>query len=186
MVFVFVEYDDLDDFIYCLKLGIMVSELYGLLSGFLVGGGWIGWQLLLVVLYLDGEVLNFMLVDVVVLECLLWQVVDQFVDLELGFELMLLEDDCLLVECVEVIVEWCCGFFGGFGLVGLEFYVCLFEEVQEVLCDLGIIVLLQFDFGSEDEDEDLLIEVYEFVWVGVMLLYVECVCDLVVGNDILY
>ncbi|MFZ0871773.1 MAG: UPF0149 family protein, partial [Rhodanobacter sp.] len=50
----------------------------------------------------------------------------------------------------------------------------LSEEAQEILRDLGTIAGSSFDFGSETEDEDALIEVQEFVRVGAMLLHTEC------------
>ena len=43
-----------------------------------------------------------------------------------------------------------------------------------MLRDLGTIAASSFDFGSEDEDEDALIEVQEFVRVAAMLLHTEC------------
>jgi uncharacterized protein YgfB (UPF0149 family) len=72
------------------------------------------------------------------------------------------------------MVDWCRGFLGGFGLAGTSAHAQLSDEAQEVLRDLGTVAASSFDFGNEDEDEDALIEVQEFVRVAAMLLYTEC------------
>ena len=79
-----------------------------------------------------------------------------------------------LVERAGALVDWCRGFLGGFGLAGTTAHAKLSDEAQEMLRDLGNIAGSSFDFGNEDEDEDALIEVQEFVRVGAMLLHTEC------------
>ena len=71
-------------------------------------------------------------------------------------------------------MEWCRGFLGGFGLAGAPAHAKLSEEAQEILRDLGTIAGSAFDFQNEEEDEDALIEVQEFVRVGALLLHTEC------------
>lgn len=181
-----VEYDDLDDLTHRLKLGTTPSELHGSLSGFLAGGGRVGRQPLLAVLHLDGEAPNPTVADAALLERLSRQAADQLADPDLGFEPMLPEDDRPLAERAEATVEWCRGFLGGFGLAGSASHARLSEEAQEVLRDLGTIASSHLDFGSEDEDEDALIEVHEFVRVGAMLLHAECARDPAAGNDTLH
>ncbi len=181
-----VEYDDLDDLTHRLKLGTTPSELHGSLSGFLAGGGRVGRRSLLAVLQLDGEAANPSPADATLLERLARQAAHQLADPELGFEPMLPDDDRPLAERAEATVEWCRGFLGGFGLAGPQSHARLSEEAQEVLRDLGTIASSHLDFGSEDEDEDALIEVHEFVRMGAMLLYAECARDPAAGNDTLH
>ncbi|HEX5306773.1 MAG TPA: UPF0149 family protein [Dyella sp.] len=182
-----VEYDDLDDLTHRLKLGTTPSELHGSLSGFLAGGGRVGRQPLLALLHLDGELPQPTTpADAALLERLSRQALNQLADPELGFEPMLPEDDRPLAERAEATVEWCRGFLGGFGLAGSDSHARLSEEAQEVLRDLGTIASSSLDFGSEDEDEDALIEVHEFVRVGAMLLHAECARDPAAGNDTLH
>ena len=70
------------------------------------------------------------------------------------------------------MVDWCRGFLGGFGLAGAAAHAQLSDEAQEVLRDLGHDRRLLVRFRQEeDEDEDALIEVQEFVRVAAMLLY---------------
>jgi uncharacterized protein YgfB (UPF0149 family) len=97
----------------------------------------------------------------------------ELADPELGFEPLLPEDDRPLTERAEAMVDWCRGFLGGFGLAGTGARQ-LSDEAQEILRDLGTIAASSFDFGNEDEDEDALIEVQEFVRIGAMLLFTEC------------
>jgi len=98
----------------------------------------------------------------------------ELTDPELGFEPLLPEDDRPLAERAEAMVDWCRGFLGGFGLAGTPAHAQLSDEAQEILRDFGNIAGSSFDFGNEDEDEDALIEVQEFVRVGAMLLHTEC------------
>ena len=104
--------------------------------------------------------------DQALLDRLARQCESELADPELGFEPLLPEDDRPLAERAEAMVEWCRGFLGGFGLAGTAAHAKLSEEAQEILRDLGTIAASSFDFGDEDEDEDALIEVQEFVRVA--------------------
>lgn len=181
-----VEFDDLDDLIHRLKLGTTASELHGSLCGYLAGGGRLGRQPLLSVLHLDGEAPAPGPADVATLDRLANQAVGQLADPDLGFEPLLPADDRPLAERAEATVDWCRGFLGGFGLAGSNAHAGLSDEAQEILRDLGTIASSNLDFGNEDDDEDALIELHEFVRVGAMLLHTECAGDPAAGNDTLH
>lgn len=178
-----VEFDDLDDLVHRLKLGTSASELHGSLCGYLAGGGRLGRQPLLAVLHLDGEAPAPAPADATTLERLAIQAAGHLADPELGFEPMLPADDRPLAERAEATVEWCRGFLGGFGLAGSEAHANLSEEAQEILRDLATIAASNLDFGGEEDDEDALIELHEFIRVGAMLLHTECAGDPAAGND---
>jgi uncharacterized protein YgfB (UPF0149 family) len=108
------------------------------------------------------------------LEQLVRQCATALADPEMGFAPMLPADDRPLDERAEATAEWCRGFLGGFGLTGASTHAKLTDEAQEMLHDLGAIASSSFDYGDENEDEDALIEVQEFIRVGAMLLHVEC------------
>jgi uncharacterized protein YgfB (UPF0149 family) len=169
-----VGYDEIDALIMRLRLGTDASELHGSLCGYLAGGGLLRGTSVLAALQLDGEATDPTAADKQVLEQLARQCESELADPELGFEPVLPADDRPLTERAEAMVEWCRGFLGGFGLAGTAAHANLSDEAQEVLRDLGTIAASSFDFGNEDEDEDALIEVQEFVRVGAMLLHVEC------------
>ena len=167
-------HDDLDALIRRLHLGTQASELHGSLCGFLAGGGSLQGVSVLAALQLDGEPVEPSVDDSALLQRLVKQCANELDDPELGFEPLLPEDDRPLAERADAMAEWCRGFLGGFGLAGTAAHAQLSEEAQEVLRDLGTIAASSFDFGEQDEDEDALIEVQEFVRIGAMLLYTEC------------
>ena len=169
-----VGHDDIDALIMRLRLGTEASELHGSLCGFLAGGGSLRQTPVLSALQLDGEASSPTAADLALLDRLARQCETELADPELGFEPLLPEDDRPLTERAEAMVDWCRGFLGGFGLAGTTAHAQLSEEAQEVLRDLGMIAASSFDFGVEEEDEDALIEVHEFVRVGAMLLHTEC------------
>jgi uncharacterized protein YgfB (UPF0149 family) len=169
-----VGYDELDTLAISLRLGTEASELHGSLCGYLAGGGLLGKVTLLSALQLDGEATHPSADDQALLDKLAKQCESELADPELGFEPLLPADDRPLTERAEAMVDWCRGFLGGFGLAGTGAHAQLSDEAQEVLRDFGTIAASSFDFGNEDEDEDALIEVQEFVRIGAMLLHTEC------------
>lgn len=169
-----VSHDQLDALIMRLKLGTEASELHGSLCGYLAGGGGLRGTSVLAALQLDGEAAAPSATDQALLDQLARQCEAELADPELGFEPLLPEDDRPLSERAEAMVDWCRGFLGGFGLAGTPAHARLSDEAQEILRDLGTIAASSFDFGDEDEDEDALIEVQEFVRIGALLLHTEC------------
>lgn len=169
-----VGHDDIDALIVRLRLGTEASELHGSLCGYLAGGGSLRGTPVLAALQLDGEATDVTADDLALLDRLARQSEAELADPELGFEPLLPEDDRPLEERAEAMVDWCRGFLGGFGLAGAAAHAQLSDEAQEVLRDLGTIAASSFDFSDEDEDEDALVEVQEFVRVAAMLLFAEC------------
>lgn len=167
-------YDELESALARLRLGCGASELHGSLSGYLAGGGTPGRQPLLTTLQLDGDEVAPSAADDDLLNRLQRQATTELADPELGFEPLLPADDRPLAERAEALVDWCRGFLGGFGLAGTSAHAKLSDEAQEVLRDLGAIAGSEFDLGDEQDDEDALIEVHEFVRVAAMLLHTEC------------
>ncbi|MBE1158973.1 UPF0149 family protein [Dyella acidiphila] len=167
-------HDELDEVITHLRLAVSPSELHGSLCGFLAGNGRPGRRPLLEILQLDAGGVTVTPPDQQVLDQLVRQSQAELADSELGFEPLLPADDRPLSQRADALIEWCRGFLGGFGLGGPDMHARLSEEGQEVLRDLGAIASSSLDFGDEDEDEDALIEVHEFVRMAAMLLFTEC------------
>jgi uncharacterized protein YgfB (UPF0149 family) len=167
-------HDDIDALLMRLRLGTEASELHGSLCGYLAGGARPQGGDVLAALQLDGEATDPTAEDLALLQRLTRQCERELADSELGFEPLLPDDDRPLVERAEAVVDWCRGFLGGFGLAGTAAHASLSEEAQEILRDFGTIAASSFDFNNEDEDEDALIEVQEFVRVGALLLHAEC------------
>ena len=169
-----IEYEQLDVLVQRLQLGTTASELHGSLCGYLAGGGKVTGNSLFAQLQLDGEGGAPSAADQALLEQLVQQCATALADPEMGFAPMLPADDRPLDERAEATAEWCRGFLGGFGLTGASTHAKLTDEAQEMLHDLGAIASSSFDYGDENEDEDALIEVQEFIRVGAMLLHAEC------------
>lgn len=170
-----VSHDEIDALVMRLRLGTEASELHGSLGGYLAGGGRLrGSTTLLAALQLDGEASAPSAADTALLDRLVRQTEGELADPELGFEPLLPADDRPLSERADAMVDWCRGFLGGFGLAGTAAHAALSDEAQEILRDMGTIAASSFDFDNPDEDEDALIEVQEFVRIGVLLLHTEC------------
>lgn len=167
-------HDELHALVAHLQLPIHASELHGALCGFLAGNGRTGQRPLLEVLHLDAGGITVPADDEKLLDQLVRQSEEELADPELGFEPLLPADDRPLPEKADALVDWCRGFLGGFGLGGPQAHGRLSDEGKEVLQDLGAIASSSLDFGNEEEDEDALIEVHEFVRMGAMLLFTEC------------
>jgi uncharacterized protein YgfB (UPF0149 family) len=98
----------------------------------------------------------------------------QFGDRDFGFELLLPPADASLQERSGALFEWCRGFLGGFGLAaGAE--PPLSEEGREALADLARLAGAQPQDDGDEEDEDALAEIEEFVRVAALLLHGDCV-----------
>ncbi|HET7662947.1 MAG TPA: UPF0149 family protein [Rhodanobacteraceae bacterium] len=154
-------------------LAIDASELDGLLTGYVCGGGKADRQQILAALQLDNEDPS--------LDALLGEMHDVCVQhlgrLEMSLEPLLPADTKPLRERVDALVDWTRGFLGGFGLAGAT-AEALSDDGREVLRDLGTIAASRLTLEDQDEDdsdadESALIELLEFVRVGAMLLHTE-------------
>lgn len=94
----------------------------------------------------------------------------QLEDPDMGFDLVLPDDESPLDERATALGEWCHGFIVGFGLGRGEEEVS--ETVREVLEDLTEIsqVSAQPEDCQTEEDEDSYAELVEYVRVAVLLV----------------
>ena len=98
----------------------------------------------------------------------------QLADRSFEFELLLPDADASLAERSGALFEWCRGFLGGFGLAaGAK--PPLSEEGSEALGDLAKLAAAQPQDDGDEEDEEALVEIEEFVRVAVLLLHGDCV-----------
>lgn len=153
-----------------LRLGIGASELHGSLAGFLCAGGVADGADWVDTLQIEHD--DFAAADADLLARLARECGEQLGDPELGFEPMLPDDAAPLAQRAEAMVEWCRGFLGGVGLAGAG-RAPIGDDAAEILRDFGGIAGSRFDYADADEDEAALIEVLEFVRVGVLLLHGE-------------
>ena len=152
-----------------LALGIDAAELHGALCGWLAGGG-----------KYSNAWLGHVLADAAQLPAdgVLAQLGDassgQFEDRDFGFALLLPSADAALCVRSGALFDWCRGFLGGFGL-GVGEAPPLSEEGAEALDDLARLAAATAQDDGDQEDEEALAEIEEFVRVAVLLLHGDCV-----------
>ena len=153
-----------------LQLGIGASDLHGSLSGYLCAGGTANAKAWPHALELDihgeGDDWN----DDGMFARLHERCRAELDDENLGFEPLLPEDHLPLAVRGDALVEWCRGFLGGVGLAGHAHARALSADANEILGDFAAIASSSFDYDGDDGDEAALVEVLEFVRVGVLLL----------------
>jgi len=162
---------DIDQAARQLGLGIDASELHGALCGWLAGGGaqtpdWLAQVLA------DDAVAP--VVADSALDHLRQASASQLGDRSFGFELLLPDADATLTQRSGAVFDWCRGFLGGFGLAAGR-APALSEESNEALVDLARLAAATAQDDGDDEDEDALIEIEEFIRVAVLLLHGDCV-----------
>lgn len=154
-----------------LSLAITASELHGALCGWLAGGGAPAANWLAPVLVDDtlaapaaGSPLDQLRTSSAA----------QLADRSFTFTLLLPDSDASLAERSGALFDWCRGFLGAFGLAAGA-RPPLSAEGAEALGDLARLAGAQPQDDGDDDDEDALAEIEEFVRVAVLLLHGDCV-----------
>ena len=151
-------------------LGVDAAELHGSLCGWLAGGATLAadWP---------ARVMADPALPPVAPGSLLEQLgnasASQLDDREFGFELLMPRPDASLVERSGALFGWCRGFLGGFGLsAGSE--PPLSDEGREALADLARLAAATPQDEGDQDDEDAMAEIEEFVRIAVLLLHGDC------------
>ncbi len=102
--------------------------------------------------------------------------VAQLEDRDFAFELLLTDADDTAAQA-DALFTWARAFLGGFGLGAGGRRPTLSEEGEEALNDLAKLAQASSeDFESgNDDDEDALAEIEEFIRVAVLILHGDCV-----------
>lgn len=154
-----------------LALSMSPSELHGGLCGWLAGGGASSRDWLAKVLV--DPALPAVAEDSPLDELRLASAA-QLSDRSFEFELVLPDADASLSERSGALFDWCRGFLGGFGLAaGAK--PPLSEDSNEALGDLAKLAAAQPQDDGDEEDEEALVEIEEFVRVAALLLHGDCV-----------
>ncbi len=152
-------------------LSVSAAELHGSLCGFLCAGGEPTPGYWLDQLKIDPEGLDAEGRDD--LETLRRSTLRLLDDPDIGFALMLPDDDSAMSQRVNALSQWCGGFLGGYGLGGTNPASGLSEDGRDALRDLGRIAQFGYEAGEEEEDENAFAEILEYVRVAVVLLRQE-------------
>jgi uncharacterized protein len=162
---------DVDLAVRQLGLGMDAAELHGSLCGWLAAGGAGTPQWLRQVAADD----NLPPVEAgSVLDRLREATASQLDDRGFGFELLLPGAEASLQDRSGALFDWCRGFLGGFGLAAGA-TPPLSEEGSEALSDIARLAAATPQDDGDDDDEQALVEIEEFVRVAVLLLHGDCV-----------
>jgi uncharacterized protein YgfB (UPF0149 family) len=146
------------------------SELHGGLCGWLAGGGEAGPD------WLARVMANDALSRVAgsgVLQRLGEATARQMESQDFGFDLLLPGPDAPLEARSGALFEWCRGFVGAFGLAAGS-APPLSDEGGEALADLVRLAAATPQDGGDQEDEEALAEIEEYVRVAALLLHGDC------------
>ncbi|WP_245156492.1 UPF0149 family protein [Agrilutibacter solisilvae] len=147
------------------------SEFHGSVCGWLAGGGEAGPDWLARVMADDA--LQAVPADSP-LDLLRAASAAQLAHRSFEFELLMPGADAGLAERSGALFDWCRGFVGAFGLAAGD-KALLSEDSREALADLVRLAGAQAQDEGDEEDEEALMEIEEFVRVAVMLLHGDCV-----------
>lgn len=90
---------------------------------------------------------------------------------DFDFQLLLPADDSTITERVDALAGWCHGFLNGYGSgVGEQ---GLTVENREILEDFVKICQVDSDAQADEEDEQALLELIEYVRMGAISIYAD-------------
>lgn len=98
-------------------------------------------------------------------------------DQNLGFQLLLPDDDTELGQRLEALGQWCHGFLSGFGSSGLSGKKEFSTESADALRDFASIVQIDNDSDEGDQQEAEFFEVADYVRIATISLYMEFGAD---------
>ena len=156
----------------CREAGLATpaAELHGGLCGWLAGGGESGGNWLAKVMVDDSLAAP---ADGSPLARLHAVTATQFEDRDFGLVLLGPGDDAPLAARSGALFDWCRGFVGAFGLAAGG-QPRLSDEGQEALADLARLARATAQDDGDEEDEEALAEIEEFVRVAALLLHGDC------------
>lgn len=168
-------HDDIDLALEDLGAAIGAAEVHGLLAGLACAGTTLPAAQLRSLL--DGEL------DVALDETTFRElreinatVRQQLDDDELGFELLLPEDDRPLPERVEAMAQWCVGFLAGFGTgTGGRATRDFPDDVRDLLASISEFTRAESEGEGDEEAEREFAELVEFLRIAALTIFLELV-----------
>ena len=177
----FPEILELEELLYRIDASMGAAEAHGALCGMLCARGTVELSEWVDHVVGEQEQGSDLLHDVVHKLSELHQTTLEMINDATGdFKLLLPDDDDSLPERVEAIAAWCQGFIYGLAAGGIQQDSELPEDAEELLKDMVEISRAGHDVddggdeaANEDEDEVALMEIEEYVRMGVLLIYEE-------------
>ena len=125
--------------------------------------------------YLDVQSDN----DTLVFECyqeihhLVADIAELIRSSDLDFRIMLPDEGSTLADRLQALSEWCEGFLNGLGLGAAQGGLPLTEDCQEIVDDYTKISRVGLEDEGDENDEQALTELIEYVRVGALLIFDE-------------
>ena len=170
--FEYQDYIDLQDVLEEVKAATGASEAQGILCGMVVAGEkdskakWMAQ--VLDNADLKGDIAKECLV---LLDGLFVKTQEHMADEQFRLELLLPDDEQSISERVTAISCWCQGFLYGLAVAGVDIQEKdLPDEALEVVRDFGEISKADDELEDNEENEQALFDIEEFVRMGVLLL----------------
>lgn len=168
-----ISYSKLDNTLYKLGAQLNAAETHGLLTGMLSiakpNPGTV-WQEALLE-NLDCEKPSKVQWDI--LQATSEQIVQQFVENDFTFNLLLPKDNIPLEERVDALCFWCRGYLSGLGLIGITKEDLTNSTIKELIADLSQIAHVGIETDASEEDESNYTELVEYVRVAVQNIRLE-------------
>ncbi len=101
------------------------------------------------------------------------QILQNFMNDDFAFNLLLPNDDLPLPERVNALCFWCRGYLSGLGLVGITKEDLANATIKELVSDLSQIAHVGIETDSSEDDETNYMELVEYVRVAVQNIQVE-------------
>lgn len=173
------DYDSFADTLSALALPFSISELHGILCGYLCAGA--GKQGENYLRALSGTKKDERTREIRLALFSLFSISqEQIGKLNFEFQLLLPDDNEHLSLRAKAFSEWCEGFVQGITLSGVKIDELFEEESQDALQHITAFGELDYDaLEVNEEDEQALMEVTEYTRMAVLRLY----ADLVTGVD---
>lgn len=155
-------------------LTLSPSELHGLMTGQLSAGARFDADTLIKVLCELMSIDQMVDEKAALIFVSLYQItLAQLLDEDLGFQLLLPDDDQEISQRVDALSSWCSGFLAGFGMYLGE--QSMSDALREGLQDFAEIAQVSTDPDElDDEDESGLLELQEYVRMAALYIFAEC------------
>ena len=165
------DYIELDDLLSGVEAEVCAAGCHGFLCGQICVYGYPLeelWQE-----YIDAQTTDDVLVDQCYdeIKVLLAEIIDSMQSYDFDFQLMLPDGSIPLGQRVDALAEWCHGFLNGYGTAVGDRELAMTEECREILEDFTRICRVGADENPDEEDEQALLELIEYVRMGTILIY---------------
>lgn len=170
-----VDYDSLDTVLARADASAGPSESHGMLCGMLCATSHPDRSAWLASVFEDAAAEHDVLVQeaIAALDQLAEQTHRQLYEGQLAFQLLLPGDDTPVRERAEALSAWCQGYLLGFATGGLD-QSSLSEQVRELIGDFVEVTKVDVQDSDEEEGgEEALVNIVEYVRLGVVAIYEE-------------